>query len=200
MKCSYCGSENPDGATFCKSCGAPLDTGKSSETSTGNHPKSNTATTNSADSNVASRASNSPGNPTSNGLGHALITTKRGMAKFVLFSIITLGIYSLYFYYAMARDLNTICEGDGNRTAGLIQLLLLSLVTCGIYYFYWYYKFANRVRDNGRRYGVVINEGGGTVLLWLLLGSLLCGVGYFVSLHIFIRNFNTLAMAYNLQQ
>jgi len=199
MKCSYCGSENPDGSAFCKNCGAPLNSGQSSHTSMENRPKSDT--TQGSASNVTNGSGNASGGAGANNYrGHAIITTKRGMIKFVVFSIITLGIYNLYFYYAMARDLNIICDGDGNKTAGLIKMLLLSFITLGIYYFYWCYKFANRVRDNAPRYGVTVYQGGGTILLWMLLGSLLCGIGYFVSMHYFIRNFNTLAMGYNLQQ
>ena len=44
-----------------------------------------------------------------------------------------------------------------------------------------------------------ITENGTTILLWLLFGSLLCGVGGFVALHILITNMNALAKAYNKQ-
>lgn len=40
--------------------------------------------------------------------------------KVVVLSFVTLGIYGLYFYYHVARELNTICEGDGKHTRNIV--------------------------------------------------------------------------------
>ena len=108
-------------------------------------------------------------------------------------------IYGWYFIYALARDVNAVCAGDGKSTAGLIKLILLSMITCGFYGIYWYYSLGNRLAENAPRYGLNFQENGTTVLLWYLVGLLACGIGPFVAMHIIIKNANALCGAYNYQ-
>ena len=123
----------------------------------------------------------------------------RSLIAYILLTFITCGIYSWYFIYALVRDVNVACAGDGKSTAGLVKLLLLSFVTCGIYAWYWYYALGNRLAENAPRYGLNFQENGTTVLVWMLLGSLLCGLGALVGLHIIIKNTNSICGAYNYQ-
>ena len=125
-----------------------------------------------------------------------MVKNNRGLVKYILLNIITCGIYGLFFIHDLAKDINTMCEGDGQNTAGLLKLLLLSLVTCGIYTWIWYYKLGNRLAENAPKYGLVFSENGTTILLWMLLGSALCGIGPFVAMHIIIKNTNAMANAY----
>ena len=76
----------------------------------------------------------------------------RGLASYIILSIITCGIYSYYFIYKMAHDVNIACDGDGENTSGLVAFVLLSLITCGIYAWFWYYNLGNRLAANGPRY------------------------------------------------
>ena len=121
----------------------------------------------------------------------------RGLVSYILLSIITLGIYSYYFIYTLARDINIACKEDGEKTAGLVKFIILSIVTCGIYAWIWYYKLGNRLAENAPRYGLSFQENGTTVLLWLLFGMLLCGIGPFIAMHILIKNSNKIFAAYN---
>ena len=123
----------------------------------------------------------------------------RSLIAYILLTLITCGIYGWYFIYALARDVNAACAGDGKSTAGLVKLILLSIVTCGFYGFYWYYALGNRLAENAPRYGLNFQENGTTVLLWYLVGSLACGIGPFVAMHIIIKNTNALCGAYNYQ-
>ena len=123
----------------------------------------------------------------------------RSLIAYILLNLITCGIYGWYFLYALARDVNVVCAGDGKSTPGLLKLLLLSFITCGIYSFFWYYSLGNRLAANAPRYGLNFQENGTTVLLWLVLGSMLCGIGPFIAMHIIIRNTNDLCGAYNYQ-
>jgi hypothetical protein len=125
-----------------------------------------------------------------------MMIKRRNLVGLVLLSIITLGIYSLYWIHALARDMNTLCAGDGKKTRGLLALLLLGLITFGIYGWVWYFMLGDRLQDNAGRYGLSFKEGGGAVLLWMLLGSFII-VGPFVGLYIIIKNINALADAYN---
>ena len=125
------------------------------------------------------------------------IPTNRSLIAYILLSIITCGIYSYYFIYSIARDVNTMCREDGEKTGGLLAFILLSFVTCGFYGLYWEYKLGNRLAANAPRYGLTFQENGTSVLLWYLVGSLLCGIGPWVAMHILIKNTNALAAAYN---
>ena len=112
-------------------------------------------------------------------------------------SIIYGGIYGYYFIYKMAHDVNIACDGDGENTSGLVAFILLSMITCGIYAWYWYYKLGNRLANNAGRYGLVIQENGTTVLMWCIFGTLICGIGPFIAMHILIKNSNMICNAYN---
>ena len=121
----------------------------------------------------------------------------RNIIVFIILNLITCGIYGFYTVYSLASDVNKACEGDGKTTSGLLIFILLSLVTCGIYSFYWHYALANRIAANAPRYGMNFQEDGTSVLLWMLLGSLLCGIGYWIAYHIIFKNMNILAASYN---
>lgn len=123
----------------------------------------------------------------------------RSLIAYILLNFLTCGIYSWYFIYALARDVNAACAGDGRSTAGLLKLILLSFITCGFYSFYWHYALGNRLAANAPRYGLAFQENGTTVLLWQFIGALLCGIGPFVAMHIIIKNTNSLCGAYNYQ-
>lgn len=116
---------------------------------------------------------------------------------YILLSLITCGIYGYYFIYKMAKDVNVACEGDGEQTGGLMAFILLSFITCGIYTWVWYYKLGNRLANNAPRYGMTFQENGTTILLWLVVGSIVCGIGGFVAMHFLIKNTNAICNAYN---
>lgn len=125
------------------------------------------------------------------------VEENRSLVVVILLSIVTCGIYGYYFLYTIARDVNIVCQGDGKETSGLLVFILLSFVTCGIYAWIWYYNIGNRMAENAPRYGLNFQENGTTLIMWLLFGSLLCGIGQFVAMYIVIKNMNALAHAYN---
>lgn len=124
---------------------------------------------------------------------------QRNFWIYLLLTIITCGLYSIYFWYVYTEDINKICSGDGQESMNYILVLLLSIVTCGIYGFYWYYKQGNRLQEAAPRYNLMFSESGTTILLWLILGAFICGLGSFVGLYILITNLNRLAEVYNQQ-
>ena len=50
---------------------------------------------------------------------------------------------------------------------------------------------------NAPRYGLSFQENGTTILLWYLIGLLLCGIGPYVAMHFLIKNTNAICDAYN---
>lgn len=135
--------------------------------------------------------------PNYSGPGVTPLKTYRGLLGYIVLSILTCGIYSYYFIYTVARDVNTACAGDGKSTGGLVQFILLSILTCGIYSWWWQYSLGNRLAANAPRYGLSFTENGTTILLWLLFGSFLCFIGPFIAMNIIIKNTNSICMAYN---
>ena len=125
-----------------------------------------------------------------------MIDTSRSLGKYILLTIVTCGVYGFIFLYQLAQDVNKMCEGDNESTAGLGMFLLLTYVTCGIYAYIWYYKLGNRLANNAPRYGLTFQENGTTILMWYLFGSLLCGIGPNMAMHIMIKNTNAKAVAY----
>ena len=125
------------------------------------------------------------------------IQTDRSIVMYILLTIVTCGIYGYYFIYKLAEDVNEMCKEDGQKTGGLVAFILLSFVTCGLYAYYWYYQLGNRLQMNAPKYGITVMESGTTILLWCLVGLLVCGIGPLVAMHFIIRNTNTMAAAYN---
>lgn len=137
--------------------------------------------------------------PLQPGFGIMRLKTDRSIILYILLTLVTCGIYSLYFIYCLARDVNTVCAGDGQKTNGLGMYILLSIVTCGIYPIIWMYGLGNRLAANGSRYGMNFQENGTTILLWYVVGFLLCGIGPLVAMNIVIKNTNSLCTAYNIR-
>jgi hypothetical protein len=124
---------------------------------------------------------------------------QRNFVAFILLSIITCGIYGIVFWYNYSDDMNIICNGDGKETKNYIIVILLSLITCGIYYWIWIYGVGNRLNENAPRYGINFSENGTTILLWMLVGSLVFGIGAIIAQYLLVRNMNELANRYNHQ-
>jgi heme/copper-type cytochrome/quinol oxidase subunit 2 len=124
---------------------------------------------------------------------------RRNFVTMILLSIITFGIYGIVFWYTYSDDMNTVCNGDGKETRNYFIVILLSIITCGIYYWFWLYSVGNRLSENAPRFGTNFSENGTTILLWTLIGSLLCGIGSLVAQYILVKNMNDLADRYNQQ-
>lgn len=130
-----------------------------------------------------------------------MLNDQRRIWKFIVFGILTLGIYQLIFWWKMINDINTTCgyveDTDSEKSVNYIVLILLTLVTLGIYAFVWFYKQGNRIKTAGREYGLNIEEKGSTYLLWIIFGTLLFGVGPIIALYLMICNLNKLCSRYN---
>ena len=92
--------------------------------------------------------------------------TNRSLLVYILLSILTLGLYSLYFWPCFARDMNVVCVGDGRRTRGILARIIFSALTFGIYEIVWLYTTGDRIRINAHRLNVPVSCTGGGVLAW----------------------------------
>ena len=89
---------------------------------------------------------------------------ERSVAVAIILSIITCGIYGLYWLACMSDDLNAL-TGCNETSGGTV--VLLSIVTCGIYNWYWLYKAGEKVDMLKSRNGV---QSSNSSIIYLLLG------------------------------
>ncbi len=122
--------------------------------------------------------------------------TNRSLFKLIVFSILTVGIYDLWFWSRYAKDMNIVCSGDGKTTRGIIVRILLGILTLGIYEFIWLYSAGERIANNSRAKGIPCNTTGGNVLLWDIFGILII-IGPFIAMYKLIDGLNSLCSAYN---
>lgn len=122
--------------------------------------------------------------------------TNRSLLVLILLSILTLGIYSLFFWSAYSRDMNTVCQGDGKHTRGLLARFFFNLITFGIYDLFWHYGVGERIGENAMRRGIHVRTSGTNVLLWLIFGSLMI-IGPLVVAYKLIDGLNQLSAHYN---
>ncbi|MEG0829199.1 MAG: DUF4234 domain-containing protein [Anaerovoracaceae bacterium] len=66
----------------------------------------------------------------------------RNIGLSIVFSVITCGIYSIYWFVVLTDELN-IANEQKDQTSGII-CILLSVVTCGIYGIYWAYRIGEK--------------------------------------------------------
>lgn len=195
MFCRNCGKEIPESTKFCPNCGTNVSLENRATDAANSAFRATEQELRSAINEVHQSFNGYQQQMPS--YGGVRLKDDRGLISYILLSIITCGIYSYYFIYKMAADVNVACEGDGEETAGLIAFILLSFLTCGIYAWVWYYKLGNRLCANAPRYGLTFQENGTTVIMWLIFGSFICGIGAFVAMNILIKNTNIICNAYN---
>lgn len=88
---------------------------------------------------------------------------KRSIPLAVIFSIITCGIYNIYWMVKINDEVNYL-SGDTQATSGVV-VVLLGIVTCGLYYLYWWYKM-------GEKCDRIKGMGGSSGIFYLILSIL----------------------------
>lgn len=94
---------------------------------------------------------------------------ERNIVVCILLTIITCGIYGIYWFIVMTDEASRI--NDSNMSGGMA--LLLTLVTCGLYSFYWYYRMGKELYSAGEKRGVTISDNS---VIYLLLGIFGLGI------------------------
>ena len=170
MFCSKCGNQIPDGVKFCPSCGNPT-AASAQQTFQGGPVRPEGAPAYGAPAPQPAPVGGYPRGP---------VQTDRSLAAYILLSLVTCGIYGLYFFYTLARDVNTMCDGDGESTPGLAAFILLSLVTAASMPTTGTTRSATACRPTRRATALAFQESGTTVLMWCIVGYLTCGIGNWV--------------------
>ena len=150
MYCQKCGSVLDDGARFCPNCGA-----STAAPNAGQQAQNFSQQAQNFSQNVSQYFPQSqPG-----------VVPERNIALYIILTIVTCGIFGLYWFYCLVTDLNT-AAGTPDDTNG-VTVILLTLVTCGIYGLYWMYKAGEKVSVIKQRRGEP--DGGNNGILYLIL-------------------------------
>ena len=94
--------------------------------------------------------------------------TNRNIALAIILSIITCGLYNLYWICSLTDDVNFINDEE-NDTSGVLTIVF-GIVTCGIYLFYWNYIMGRKMYSAGQRNNKNITDNSIIYLLLSLFG------------------------------
>jgi hypothetical protein len=96
------------------------------------------------------------------------LKTNRGLLKFILLSIITVGIYGIVVMTAISKDINTIASKyDGKKTMHYcLVIFVFSWLTVGIVPIVWSHKISNRIGYELNRRGINYSFSAGTFWGW----------------------------------
>ena len=125
------------------------------------------------------------------------LATNRGLLKWILFTVLTLGIYALYTIHAIAKDVNVSCGKDGKHTRGLLFYILVGIVTLGIYTIVWNVLLCSRMHERMSRAGETPNVSGLSWFLWSTFGNILFGLGGFIAEYKLLHAVNRVNSLYN---
>lgn len=89
----------------------------------------------------------------------------RNVGLCIVLSIITCGIYAIYWMYCIHNDVQEVSGITMGTSAGMV--IVLDIITCGIYGIYWNYKMGQAL-DNAK--GVPNGNSGILYLVLALLG------------------------------
>ena len=109
------------------------------------------------------------------------LKTNRGLAKYILLGIITLGIYPIVVMSSISSDINIIAgRYDGKRTM----------------HYCLYHNLSSRIGNELRRRNISYQFGAGSYWGWSILGSLIV-VGPFIYIYKLLKAMNLLSSHYN---
>lgn len=87
---------------------------------------------------------------------------QRNIAVCIILTIVTCGIYGIYWFICLSDDVNTASGTFGTSGA---MALLLTIITCGIYSWYWAYKQGEKIDHARMRRGLSSGSNGVVYLL-----------------------------------
>lgn len=108
---------------------------------------------------------------------------ERNIGIAIILSLITCGIYYLYWIYAVTNEVGHLNESP-NFTGG--KTILFGIITCGIYFLFWFYQLGGQIAGVQAKKGLPQKDEG---LMYVILAVF--GMGL-ISLAIAQSNVNEL--------
>lgn len=156
--CPRCNTECRNDAVFCHKCGYVLDQSMEKD-------KIDEKT---EDQGVSREITPAPVINSGNGGNRTSNIPNRNIALCVVLSIVTCGIYGIYWMIMLNDEINEAAEDYDALSGGLV--FLLSIVTCGIYSIYWAYRMGQKVDK------IDETSNGNSAILYLVLSVLGLGI------------------------
>ena len=97
---------------------------------------------------------------------------QRSIPVCIILSLITCGIYSLYWMIVLTDDANRL-SGRQRPSGG--TALLLTIVTCGIYGYYWSYQMGEALYNAKAQRGIMASNNN---ILYLILEIIFPIIGW----------------------
>lgn len=95
---------------------------------------------------------------------------ERNIGLCILFSILTCGIYGIYWFICITDEANY--EADQKIASGGMAFLF-TILTCGIYTYYWSYKMGKNVQNISEKNGFNVSDNS---VLYLVLNFFGLGI------------------------
>ena len=109
----------------------------------------------------------------------------RSPVTVILLSIVTCGIYTLFWYYTIMDDLN---KSLNRQVVNPVAMLLLSMFCCPLLIYYILYKVDKGLGELGQTEGTAYKE---NFTMWIIL-TVLCGIGGLVAMAQITDGYNAL--------
>ena len=96
---------------------------------------------------------------------------QRSVGIAILLTIITCGIYGIYWLIMLNDETNYVSGHQQDGTSGGV-VFLLTLVTCGIYGYYWCYKQGEKLNEAKMQRGIMVDSSASVIYLVLAIFGL----------------------------
>ena len=125
------------------------------------------------------------------------IKENRSFIKLLLLSFITFGIYDIFYFHRLIKDVNRICEDDDRESPGILTYYVLSILTLGLYSIFYWYRVGDMLNRAAERRRVPADISGGFVAVCFVLAYFSLAIGSLVGIYKIISATNDLAEDYN---
>ncbi|MCQ2471303.1 MAG: DUF4234 domain-containing protein [Clostridia bacterium] len=167
--CTNCGKEILEGQKFCTNCGVPVEFAPVQNENTEPVQDENTQPNQNIDTQPIQNEENAQGGfyppygenaqPEGNKSFEffqqpADLTApvkSRSILTCILLSIVTCGIYGLYWHYCVVQDVAAASGKADDMSPAMV--VLVSVITCGIYGWIWFYNAGSKVDEIKKRNG-----------------------------------------------
>ena len=94
---------------------------------------------------------------------------QRDIALSIVFTIITCGIYGIYWFICLTDEMND-ASGQTDTSGGLA--FVFNLITCGIYGIYWGYRMGDKLNQARQLRGLPTDSSSSILYLILMIFGL----------------------------
>ncbi len=154
--CSNCGQPNSEGVAVCSSCGTALP-----QTGSGAYVPPRTSDAEAQQQAGTPSWATPPYQGTPQSMqpdysgGQMSIGQKRDPIMIIVFSLLTCGIYGIYWFYMVITEIK---DALGRQDINPALEIVLGIVTCGLYFIYLVYKYPQLMLEMQSRVGLPRND------------------------------------------